>query len=613
MKAVQLLVNSLLPPDLRDPAIGLDAGSIEKKLVEVAQKYPDRFERISKDISDVGRNAAFEEGSSIRLSDLRPPMDVAKIYKEMDAELAALKKLKLEPADLKREKLRIWQGYSDKIEKTMMEEGGKTGNALVNAVASGARGKPAQIRSMLAGAGLFTDARGEPIPYYVRRSYGQGVRPADMLAGSYGARTSVISTKTATAKGGDWSKLAVQSTADQIVTEKDCGTQNGIDLTLGETNLQGRILARGVPGLDAGTVLDKQGVGLLWRAKPEKVIVRSPLTCQATAGVCAKCVGLRKGGRLPEIGDAIGVTAATALGEPITQSALNTKHTAGQASGKREYSGFNWISQFTQAPDDFPDKAALATEDGSVEDIRDAPQGGKYIRVNGKEHFVLPGFAETVKVGDVVEKGDQLSEGLVNPSEMVDLRGLGEGRRFYADRLKKMLDDSGMKADPVNVELVTRGLLRHVRMDDPDEWSEYLPDDIVDYEKFRQSYSPPEDTHPNDPESAIGLYLQQPTLHYTIGTRITPKVAARIKGAGFSKVQVSQAQPWFRAEMPRMRTASHVNDDWLASMHTSYLKGQLGSSAVRGADTNIASNVHFAPRLAQGAGFGEDIRRTGTF
>jgi hypothetical protein len=293
---------------------------------------------------------------------------------------------------------------------------------------------------------------------------------------------------------------------------------------------------------------------------------------------------------------------------------LDHKRTAGMAAGEAgAFSGFKYISQFTQAPEDFPEKATLAQHDGTVEDIRPAPQGGSYIRVHGKEHFVLPGFAVTVQVGQAVEAGEQLSEGLINPAEVVKYRGLGEGRRIYADRFKELLDASGMPADRRNVEHVTRALLRHVRVADPAEGSEFLPDDLADYEKLRQTFVPEEDAKAFAPTGALGQYLQKPALHYTLGTRITPSVAKRLEEAGIQEIYTSPKEPWFSAEMPRMRTASHVQDDWLASMHTSHLKAQLGASALRGADTNVATNSHFAPRLMVGEGFGKNVAESGRF
>lgn len=291
----------------------------------------------------------------------------------------------------------------------------------------------------------------------------------------------------------------------------------------------------------------------------------------------------------------------------------NTKHNGGAAKGKRSFSGFGVISQFMQAPSEFKDRATVAEQDGTVTAVRDAPQGGRIITVDNVDHFVLPGFDLTVKPGDMVEAGDQLSDGLVNPADVVRLRGLGEGRRYYADRLEQILNDSGQPPDRRNVELVARATIDHLRMDDPDEDSDFLPDDLVREADFMASYKSPTDTEDTVIHKLPGRYLEQPVLHYTVGTRVTPKMRDHMSKAGVTSALTSTTAPSFSADMQRLRTATHSDRDWLSSLSTSYLGKQTTQAAERGDETNIESNHHFAPRLAAGAGFGDKIETTGKF
>lgn len=291
----------------------------------------------------------------------------------------------------------------------------------------------------------------------------------------------------------------------------------------------------------------------------------------------------------------------------------NTKHQGGAAGADRRYAGFAVINQFVQTPDTFPDKAILSRIDGQVNSVIEAPQGGYYVTVDNEPHYVAPGYPVTVKVGDRVEAGDTMSEGLPDPGEVVELRGLGEGRKYYADKLKQLLDDSGMEADRRNTELMSRAALDHLQITDAKEDDEYLPDDVVSYSYFSNRYTPPKDTNKYKADKAIGTYLQSPALHYTIGTRITPKIATHLKSSGFDEIFTSPESPTFKPHMVRLRAATHHGDDWLASMHTSYLKKQLSDSAIRGEDSNVEKNIHFAPRLAIGTNFGENIEQTGKF
>jgi len=1001
MKAVQLLVQSTLPEDLQREEYGMDARSMGDLMAEVARRHPDKYEEISKQLSDAGLYSSYIQGETLGLEDLKPVVDKEKIFAKMDAELALAKKAAKNDEDYRKQRLAIWARYSDEIEKVTMEESLRRGNNLGYSVASGARGKPTQLKMMLTTPGLYTDANDNVIPLFVRNSFGQGLRPHEYLAGTYGARKSVLATKRATAKGGFLAKQMVQASSPMMVTESDCGSSNGIDLDIHDKSLKNRVLAREVNGLPAGTVLDRAAITDLKKRGVENVVVRSALTCETGSGICAHCVGKNAEGKFPPIGEAVGISAAQAIGEPITQGALNclmegtmvrmadfsvrpietlvvgdmvlgsdlegntfptrvdavwdqglqpvqrryfkmgqteqlihldstschpilantktygktngkmnyvaqkldagkphvnfaavlprsvavpgkeepwavmlgvllgdgnrwtgdndetpsmscadeseiehlreillplnvglnknkrshdwrlvmledsdiprstdgrvvsgvrspikkkiiewdlqgkyahekrlpsvalrwsqescaailagfiatdgsvfknkaghvgisfascsrglledlkdllrlklcvysssitktgkkgegnrihdmwqftitrqdqllqlfphikalipgvkrerlssylenvsyelrnpdpfyrakrvetedlgvhqcwdisvanadslfvlenglivknTKHTGGVGGGaKREYSGFDWINQFLQTPSQFKDRAVVAEKDGRVERIEEAPQGGTYVTVAGERYYVQPGFEVEVKEGQVLEAGDQLSAGLINPADVVRLRGLGEGRRYFADRLKRMLDDSGMEADRRSTEMLARSAINHVTIEDLDDPSGYLPDDVVSYNKYLRDYVPSEDTEPLAPSKAVGKILQAPALHYSIGTRVTPSMAKRLEDSKWDRIQVSSQEPKFTPQMVRLQSASHNNPDWLAQQHTSYLKRQLSDSAARGQDTNIERNVHFAPRLAVGQDFGKNVRERGEF
>lgn len=999
MKAIQLLVNNSLPEDLRNYTRTMDTASIGTLMAEVARKYPDRYEEIAKSISDLGRKASYLQGETLTLSDMEPVIDRNAIYKQMDMELREAKKTIRDPEEFKQARNVIWSKYGEIIKKETVSSALKRNSNLAYSVVSGARVSPDQLKMMVSTPALYTDSNDDIVPIFIRNSFGDGLRPAEYLAGSYGARRSVLSTKRATAKGGDlclasgtlvrmadfslkeiesikvdewvlgsdkegntfpvkvlatfnqgvrnvfkyefsgfttnkfkhsvtctaehkflvhhfdvnynhkieispigkantktklafadggytdstlhsdefallvglmlgdgscgnyapksrmhftcadpkliedcepyvarlnlrfnqsstnpiqyrismtsktfgipqnelfthplkeklhklgligsksytkripsecatwdnnsirkliqgytatdgslthrkvagklypeiiyssvsqtllegvkdllqWrfgiysseifridkdkktgfasscdgfalnigsdvnvrkalellqgmpgkkadlvlyylgvmastvanastkkarsaisskqyigevscydievdstdhlfvlgnglvcsnSKQMAQSAVHLLVSTRDCGVKNGIDLDVDDTSLRNRILAKSQGGIPAGTVLDKQSITQLRKHGINRVIARSTITCQASNGVCAKCVGLNAAGQYEDIGSALGVTASGAIGEPITQNALNQKHAGGVATGKKIYSGFDVINRFVQTPEVFPDRAVVAEEDGKVDKITEAPQGGFFVNVNATKHYVPPGYPVSVKVGDTIEAGEPLSEGLISPGDIVRLRGVGEGRKYYADRLKQILDDSGMKADRRNTEMLARAALDHVHIVDAEEDDPYLPDDLVSYNYMARNYTPRADTSASPAKDAIGKYLQSPVLHYTIGTRVTPKIAKHISSLDNAPVYTSKTSPSFEPDMVRLRTAAHSNRDWLASMHTSYLKSQIAESATRGDDTNVRENSHFAPRLAIGEGFGATTKTTGKF
>lgn len=615
MKAVTLLVNSLLPPDLRDDKRVLDKRGMDNLLAEVAKRYPDKYSDIVQGLSDIGRNAAYMQGETLTLRDMRPVLDKDGELANLDAEVAKARSIAKTPEEFDRIKMKLWSDFATRMDTATVDAAKATGNNLANTVVSGARGNPFQLKAMITTPALYTDYKDRPIPMLVRHSFGQGLRPAEYLASTYGVRRGVLSTKNATADSGDLAKQMVQSAASLIVSDDDCGTTNGLDLDPQDPDIAGRVLARSYKGIPAGTVIDKAVARKLQTGDLKKILVRSPMTCQAKEGICAHCLGTLPNGKFAPKGYAAGVTAAQAISEPLTQGALTQKHGGGGFTGeKKTFSGFKVIDQLVQSPETFPFKAAVATVPGKVESIEEAPQGGTYINIAGTKHYALPGYEVQVKPGDEVEAGDQLSEGIVDVSDLVQHRGLGEARRYYVDRLRQALEESGAgKASKLNLELMARAALDHVRVDSLHGLGDYLPDDIASYNRIASNYQPDPTTKLRPLEEANGQYLQVPTLHFTIGTKLSPKMLNRIRESGINHVPVSQEEPKFVPEMRRLRSASHSGQDWLAKMHSSYLTTNLSNSAARALDTNLEENTHFAPRLAVGKGFGEKVETTGKF
>ena len=613
IKAVNLAVGAILPNDMQDDNRVLDKKSIDATLSQLARHHPSRYARAVKELSDIGRNAAYHQGETLTLDDFKPVIDRDGILAQMDQEVEQARATTPNEKEFEQKRNAIWSQYSESMEKQSVQAALAQGNNLGNTVVSGARGNPSQLAAMVTTPGLYTDYKDRIIPLFVRHSFGEGLRPAEYLSGAFGVRTSVISTKSNTAKGGDLLKQLSQSSSRIVVTEDDCGVSNGLDYPSDDSNLEGRVLARDYGDLKAGDTIDRHGMNYLHK-NFKTVIARSPLTCQAKEGICSHCLGQLPDGKFAPKGYHAGQTAGSALGEPAAQLALNKKHTAGMLGKKRGYSGFDVIAQLVQSPETFPHKAAVAPVPGRVERIENAPQGGQYITVGGEQTYVPSGHDPIVKPGDDVEAGDQLSEGIVDPYEIVQHRGLGEGRRYYMDRLGEAYRDTGM-GDPqkTHLEVIARGALDHMRVTPADGYQNYLPDDLASYSHLTSNYTPPEDTKFVDTDKAADKYLQTPALHFTIGTKLTPHMVKRIKDAGIKQVSVSEAEPPFTPDMVSLRVASHTDPDWMARLGSSYLGAGLENSAMRGKDTDTNENYSYIPRLAKGVGFGKKVEQTGKF
>lgn len=778
VKAVDLLVDRIVPPDLRDMLKTYSAKELNNFLLALSERYPDKYSEISHKLAQTGLNVTYLQGDSLGLEDLDPVVDKEHLFKQMDLEISELEKdYRNDPEEFQKRRENVWMKYNDLMLKQTAKAADKKYNAMGMAVASGSRGKPQQVQAMLSSPGLYQDANGSVIPLFVRNSFIEGLRPIEFMAGTYGARSSVVSTKRATAQGGDIGKLMSQAVGHLIITSKDCKVQNGIKYDLDDPTVPGRVLVKDMGSLRAGTILDRNALSILKKEGIKNVVARSPMTCKAD-GLCAKCVGIMNDSReLPKIGDHVGITASTALAEPLTQGALsclhegtlvrmadwttkpiedirvgdmvlgadkdartfpvvvtqlhnqglqpvyrykfrmwttkrfaylestpchkilankknsgriyhdkyaaeklpvgtkhanfcavmanvavaggegavhevfyrakrtgeaeylgmlpcydisvdhpdelfvlhnslivsNSKHTAGQAKSKQGYGGLDIVSQFVQSPEEYQHRATVAGMSGKVEQITPAPQGGTLIRVGGVDHYAPQGYDPMVKVGDDVDEGDQLSEGLMDVRDVVRHKGLGAGRKYYVERLGQIYNDSGLTQHPKNLEIVARGALNTVTMDDFLDGMDTLPDDVVDYNKAVKAWTP-ENEKPTAPDdNARNKYLSRDTLHYTVGTKLNRQQLKDISDAGITEIYTVDEKPPFTSNMDRLRVASHYNDDWLASMSSSYLKKQLGESAYRGGETNVAENQHWAPRIAYGKGFGETVRETGKF
>jgi hypothetical protein len=195
---------------------------------------------------------------------------------------------------------------------------------------------------------------------------------------------------------------------------------------------------------------------------------------------------------------------------------------------------------------------------------------------------------------------------------VVKYKGIGEGRRYYAERLTKAFSDSKLKANRRNTELVARAAINHVEVEEPDGLGDYLPGDVVSYNNLATSYAPRKDATLDKPSKLVGKFLEQPYLHHTIGSRITKKVAKELEDFGIDNVQAHETKPGFTANMIRLRAVPHYGKDWLAKLQGSYLQSNLLQDAQAAATSNI-HGTHPVPAVVYGKELGESKRDKVTF
>ncbi len=605
----QLILNDALPEELRNHGRVLDKKGLSSLLREVAEKYPGHYREISHKLASIGHRVAQDTGGySFGLEHLSTAKSALKIRQELQGKIDQL--VDDDSIDDETREQRIieaTEGLMGRQQDEVYKESIAEKNPLAYQVLSGSRGNKMNLSTLRGSDMLYVDHRGKKIPVPVLHSYSEGLTPAEYWAGTYGARKGVVDTKLATAKSGFVGKQYNQATHRLIVEDHDDAeppftTTRGLPVDTLDPDNEGALLAAPHGDYARDTVLTPKILKSLSSAGHARILVRSPLVGSApNGGVFAKDVGMREYGRLPVRGEYVGMTAAQALSEPLSQGMLSSKHSGGVSGAAKTVGGFEHINSLIQIPKTLKGGATHAEIDGTVTAINDAPGGGKLVTVGGEDHYVPAGTDVTTKVGDTVEAGDVLTEGIPHPGMVVKHKGIGEGRRYFTHAFHDAMKGSGITSHRRNVELLGRGLINHVRL--TKETDRHVPGDVVPYHDLERTWEPRPGSYDTDVETANGRYLEKPVLHYTIGTKVRPSVQADLKQFGVKNVHVHDDPAPFEPEMVRaMDNLSH-DPDWMTNMYGSGLKGSLLSSVHHG-DVSDQEGTSFVPSLAQGTNFG---------
>jgi hypothetical protein len=386
-------------------------------------------------------------------------------------------------------------------------------------------------------------------------------------------------------------------------TDEVSPVTRGLIVDTDDMDNEGALLAQDTGPFKRNTPLTPKILKQLKRLGKDRILVRSPLVGGSPeGGVYARDVGVREKGLLPGRGEQVGLQAAQALSEPISQGQLSAKHSGGVAGQEKAVGGFQYINQLIQTPKKMQGGAAHSTVDGMVQRVEPAPAGGSYVIINGEKHYVNAGYELKVKKGDEVEAGDLISDGIPNPAIITKYKGVGEGRRYFVREFKKAMASSGMFGHRRNIELLARGLINHVRL--TEEVGEHVQDDIIPYSTLEHTYTPREGFQALAPKKAVGKYLERPVLHYTIGTKVRPSMLKDFDEFGVTAVDVHDNPPPFESHMVRGMYQLQHDPDWLTQMYGSGLKESLLESVARGGKSEQRGSS-FVPSLATGTDFGD--------
>jgi DNA-directed RNA polymerase subunit beta' len=482
----RLLFNSILPKDFPFLNKEIDRKVIAKLVDDIIATYgtegtPDILDKVKA----FGFRYATKSGITWGIDDVKVPSNkkeiIKKYQKEADEVSGHYTEGLLSETERYRKTIEVWQGAISEIEKIIPETLEKHGS-VYDMVHSGARGSISQIVQMVGIKGLIVSTSGRTIDFPVKPSNKEGLSPLEYFIATHGSRKGLSDTALNTAKAGYLTRRLVYVADSVVITEEDCGEKTGIPIRKQNIHgleipiskhLRGRILSHDVVSPKGGvlfkkkTLLTKADAKVIEEAGVPEVFVRSALTCKSIYGMCKQCYGLDLGrNKLVLEGEAVGVVAAQAIGEPGTQLTMRTFHAGGIAqAGGDITAGLPRVEEIFERRS-IRSNAIISKMDGVVTEIKqdeketlikvlaDGPTGkDKKAEVEYSTDFRRIAL---VKIGDKVEKGDVLTDGSGDIAEIFKYGGKEKAENYIIAEISKVYELQGASIDRKHLEVVIR-------------------------------------------------------------------------------------------------------------------------------------------------------------
>ncbi|SDW89590.1 DNA-directed RNA polymerase subunit beta' [Marininema mesophilum] len=493
-----------------------DAGALKKGFLgsiisECFRRFGTKETSVLLDnIKALGYSYSTKAGITMSVSDVIVPEEKVGILEEAQGKVETVLKQYRRGLITDEERyervIAIWSQAKDDITEVLMKQMGKF-NPIFMMANSGARGNVSQITQLAGMRGLMANPSGRIIELPIKSNFREGLSVLEYFISTHGARKGLADTALRTADSGYLTRRLVDVAQDVIVREDDCGTDKGLpvsDIADGGEVIEelfdrivGRLAFNTVRHPETGEVLvqrnqliDEELAAVVVEAGVKEVQIRSVLSCRTHHGVCRRCYGrnLALGTRV-EIGEAVGIIAAQSIGEPGTQLTMRTFHTGGVA-GDDITQGLPRIQELFEARN--PKGQATITEiGGKVIDIREV-KDRREVEIEGEvetKTYTIPyGSRIKIQLGDAVETGDVLTEGSIDPKELLQVKGVRGVQEYILQEVQKVYRLQGVEINDKHVEVMIRQMMRKVRITDSGD-TKLLPGSFVeihDYEKANQ-------------------------------------------------------------------------------------------------------------------------------
>jgi DNA-directed RNA polymerase subunit beta' len=494
----RLLFNSVLPSDY--PFVNYEVD--KKRLAALADDLIERYgvnelPKILDKIKAFGFRYTTYAGITWGIDDVVIPEGKKAVIergkKEADTVTEQFMNGLLSEDERLRKHTEIWHGAKAEIEKLIPEVLDKNGS-VYDMLKSGARGSTSQLTQMAGMKGLITNTQGETIEFPILSCSKEGLSPLEYFITTHGSRKGLTDTALNTAKAGYLTRRLFDVAQDVIVSTEDCGTAEsvvitavnaiGLDSSLAK-NIRSRFLAADVLHPTTGEVIfpaghfvEKRDAAKIEEAGVREVKVRSPLTCKADPGVCAKCYGADLGKHeVVDVGEAVGTVAAQAVGEPGTQLTMRTFHAGGTASvGGDITQGLPRVEELfeNRTP---KNPAVISHVEGTVTEIMKSgtdkvivilPDAGSKVK-DKVEYTVTAARTVTVKSGDHVVRGDVLTDGSVDVDELFKYAGKDAAQNYIIREISKPYELQGETVSRKHIEVIVKQMFSRAKVKDPGE------------------------------------------------------------------------------------------------------------------------------------------------
>lgn len=460
-------------------------------------------------LKDLGFKYATRAGITIGISDILVLPDKQEILEEaqekVDKVLKQFRRGLITEEERYDRVISYWSAAKDVIQEKLMKSLDSF-NPIFMMSDSGARGNASNFTQLAGMRGLMANPAGRIIELPIKSSFREGLTVLEYFISTHGARKGLTDTALKTADSGYLTRRLVDVAQDVIVREDDCGTDRG--LTIGSLKegtevieaLEERILGRYVKKtirhpetnevmVERNALVTPELARKVIEAGIEEVTIRSAFTCNTKHGVCKKCYGMNLAtGDKVEVGEAVGIIAAQSIGEPGTQLTMRTFHTGGVASSDITQ-GLPRIQEIFEARN--PKGQAVITEiAGTVVDIDEIREGQKEITIQGtvetRKYLAPYNGRIIVQVNDQVHHGQTLTEGSIDPKELIKVTDVATVQEYLLKEVQKVYRMQGVEIGDKHIEVMVRQMLRKVRVIEAGE-TDVLPGSLLDIHQFSEA------------------------------------------------------------------------------------------------------------------------------